>query len=344
MKKSAAKGGKLPPKTLLDFIREGNKFLVAGHREPDGDCIGSQLALASVIKRMGKEAILCSAGPFRRSEIKPYEHLFCPDPDGKDSKVIIVDCSSLDRCGDLKSFLKGLPLAVIDHHKTGHNKKKPGKTEEPGLFDECQKTTDSVYIDSESPSTTLMIMKIIEELGMEMNKEEAEYIFFGLCTDTGFFRHVDSSGAETFDAAAALIRSGANPKDAFQAVYGGKSLNSRRLLGCALVRVESYYDGKLVLSSEEYVETSRFGHEGRDSDSLYRLLLSVSGVEAVVIIRQETPDKCTIGFRSNSWVDVSDIAETLGGGGHKNAAGLSIAGTTSEIKLKIIKAFEKVLK
>ena len=125
-------------------------------------------------------------------------------------------------------------------------------------------------------------------------------------------------------------------------MYGGKSLNSRRLLGHALVRVESFYDGKLILSSEEYEETCRFGSEGRDSDSLYRLLLSVSGVEAVVIIRQETPENCTAGLRSNTWVDVGNIAETLGGGGHKNAAGLSLKGTIPELKAKIIKEFEKV--
>ena len=330
LKNSANRGRKAPPLDLLNFIREGNKFLVAGHKEPDGDCLGSQLALASLLQRMGKEAILCSAGPFRRSEVKPFEHLFCAEPDGSDARVIIVDCASLDRCGALEPFLKNLPLAVIDHHKTGN----------PRLPDKDQKAI--FYIDSNAASTTLMIMRIIEALGLDMCREEAEYIFFGLSTDTGFFRHIDSSGSEIFDDAAALIRSGANPRETFQAVYGGKSLNSRILLGHALLRVESFYDGQLVLSSEEYEETCTYGKEGRDSDSLYRLLLSVSGVESVVIIRQETPDNCTVGLRSNSWVDVGNIAETLGGGGHKNAAGISITGTIAELKLKIINAFGNI--
>ena len=319
-----------PPASVIEFIKDGKKFLIAGHKEPDGDCLGSQLALASFLSRIGKEVHLCSAGPFKRSEVKPYEYLFKSSineqENVKDAKVIILDCASLDRTGNIEQFLKGLPLAVIDHHPRG----------------DLDPSAIAVYIDPKAPSTTLMIMKIIEELGMEMNKEEAEYIFFGLSTDTGFFRHIDSNGAETFEAAAALIRAGANPREAFHAVYGGKSLNSRKLLGHALLRVESFFDGKLVVTSEEYEETSRFGQEGRDSDSLYRLLLSVSGVEAVVVIRQESSENCTIGFRSNASVDVGSIAEKLGGGGHKNAAGLSLAGTTAEIKLKIIKAFEKV--
>jgi phosphoesterase RecJ-like protein len=125
-------------------------------------------------------------------------------------------------------------------------------------------------------------------------------------------------------------------------MYGGKSLDSRKLMGHILSRAESLFDGKLILSSENYEETCCFGLEGRDSDSLYQLLQSVAGVEAIVIIRQETPENCTVGFRSRDWVDVGSIAKSFGGGGHKNAAGLSITGTIAELRPKIIKAFENV--
>jgi len=153
---------------------------------------------------------------------------------------------------------------------------------------------------------------------------------------------VGGEGAETFEAAAALIRSGANPKAAFAAMYGGKSLDSRKLMGQILLRAESLFDGKLILSTERYEETCLLGLEGRDSDSLYQLFQSVAGVEAIVIIRQETPVNCTVGLRSRDWVDVRSIAESFGGGGHKNAAGISIAGTIAELRPKIIKAFENI--
>jgi phosphoesterase RecJ-like protein len=326
IKKSA-----VPPIELLDFIREGEKFLIVGHKEPDGDCLGSQFALASALRRMGKEAVLCSAGPFKRIEVKRYEPFFTAAPDTKGiSRAIVIDCSSIDRTGGIESYLEGFSIAIIDHHdnrKTGNG--------ESASFPVC-------YIDSDAPSTTFMVMKVMEALGLKMNLEEAESLFFGLCTDTGFFRHVDNEGAETFEAAAALIRAGANPKDAFSAIYGGKSLDSRKLIGHILLRAEPLFDGKLVFSSEEYEETCRYGYESRDSDILFQLFQSVDGVEAIVIIRQETPENCTIAFRSRSWVDVGSIAESFGGGGHMNASGCIIPGSIAELKPRVVKAFEKV--
>jgi len=320
------------PAELLDFIKEGDKFIVAGHREPDGDCVGSQLALASVLRRLGKEAIPFSAGPFKRPEIKPYEGLFTlaiNEGIKAGARVIIVDCSTADRIGDMEPFWEGLPMAIIDHHDNAACPKWLGGE---GL----------AYVDLNALSATFMVLNVIKALGLELLPQEAELLFFGLCTDTGFFRHVDGKGAESFEAAADLIRAGANPKAAFAAMHGGKSLASRKLIGLILLRAEPLFGGKLIISSEEYEETCRFGLEGRDSDTLYQLLQSVDGVQAMVIIRQETPENCTVGFRSRDSVDVGSIAKSFGGGGHKNAAGLSIAGTIAELKPKIVKAFESV--
>ena len=322
------------PTGLFDFIKDGNKFIVVGHREPDGDCIGSQLALVSVLRRMGKEAIPFSAGPFKRTEIKSYEHLFVSTVDENvkaGARVIILDCSTTDRIGDMEPFWEDLPAAIIDHHNNTA----------------CSKWLGDAlltYVDQNALSTTFMVLKLIKALGMELLPQEAELLFFGLCTDTGFFRHVDTGGAEAFEAAAALIRAGANPKATFASMYGGKSLDSRRLIGHILLRAESLFDGKLILSSEEYEETCRFGLEGRDSDTLYQLLQSVTETQAIVIIRQETPENCTVGFRSRDWVDVGAIANSFGGGGHKNAAGLSIPGTIAELRPRIIQAFDSVFK
>jgi phosphoesterase RecJ-like protein len=322
------------PEELLDFIKEGKKFLVVGHKEPDGDSIGSQLALASVLQRMGKEVILCSPGPFKRIEIKKFEPLFKSALEEKDliaASLIIVDCSSLDRTGALEQYLEGLRMAVIDHHEAGTNVDyRAGGKHQDRVF----------YIDTNAPSTTFLVKKLIEALGLELTREEAEFLFLGLCTDTGFFRHVDSEGARTFEAAASLIRSGANPKATYSAMYSGKSLNSRKLMGHALINAELLFDGKFIFSFEGAQETSRFGLESRDSDSLYQLLQSVAGVEAIALIRQETPEYCTVGLRSHSWLDVGYIAESFGGGGHKNAAGFKLAGEIAELKPRIITAFE----
>jgi phosphoesterase RecJ-like protein len=318
------------PSELLDFIKQGNKFLIVGHKEPDGDCVGSQLALASALRRLGKESIPCSAGPFKRTEVMPYAPRFTEKPTEKDREgacVIIADCSGRDRTGDLEPFLKELPTAIIDHHATG-------AVSLPG---------DVHFLDIKAPSVTFMVLGLIEALGLVPSKEEAELLLFGLCTDTGFFRHVDDRGAEAFVRASRLIAAGASPKIVVHAIHGGQSLDSRILMGLVLARTRSYFDGRLLLSSEEYEETQRFGLEGRDSDNLYQLLQAVEGSEAIVIIRQETPERCTVGLRSRDAVDVAAIAAQFGGGGHKNAAGLSVDGTTiDELNPKILEAFGHV--
>jgi phosphoesterase RecJ-like protein len=319
------------PQKLLDFIREGVKFLVVGHKEPDGDCVGSQLALSSALGRLGKKAVPCSAGPFKRTEVVPYGDSFLAVPGEKEregARVILLDCSSSSRTGDIEESIKGLPLAIVDHHAAGQ--------------DLVEMRHALIYLDAEAPSVTFMVMDIIEALGLKLTREEAELLFFGLCTDTGFFRHVDSQGAETFEYAARLIRAGANPKNAFHAINGGKSLESRKLMGIELFRSETHFDGKLILTFEKYEETRQFGLEGRDSDNLYQLLQSIRGVEAVAIIRQETPEKCTLGFRSRDKVDVARIALVFDGGGHKNAAGANADGTIEEIRPRVLKAFESV--
>jgi phosphoesterase RecJ-like protein len=311
------------PEELIRYIREGSRFIVAGHKEPDGDCVGSQLALVSVLRRIGKEAIPCSAGPFKRSEIRSFEPRFLPCPvkaeDREGMRVIVTDCSAPDRIGDLP--LDGLPAAAIDHHAS----------ENP--------LGEAVYLDTAAPSVTFMILKLIEALSLSPTPEEAELLLFGLCTDTGFFRHVDSTGGAAFEAAARLTEAGANPKRIFAAMNGGKSLNSRLLMGQVLSRIKSFYGGKLLISREEYEDVLRLGNESRDSDMIYQLMQSIEGVEAMVLIRQESPSNCTVGLRSRDSIDVAFIAQKLGGGGHKNASGASVEGIIGKIEEEVIKAF-----
>jgi phosphoesterase RecJ-like protein len=325
------------PEALIQFINSGTRFIIAGHKEPDGDCVGSQLALCAVLRRLGKAAFPCSAGPFKRTEVAPYAARFNAAPaeaEKAGAKVIIVDCSSADRTGDLEAELRGLPTAVIDHHSSREAALSP----EAGLSTE----TGPVFLDPLAPSVTCMILSLIEALGLTPSPEEAELLLFGLCTDTGFFRHLDESGAETFAAAGRMVRAGASPKAAFQAINGGKTLDSRIFLGHILSRAESLFEGRLILSFETHEDILRFGLEGRDSDSLYQLLQSVAGVEAVAIIREESPGNCSVGLRSRDTIDVAAIAASFGGGGHKNAAGLSMPGAISDIRPQIIEAFGRV--
>jgi phosphoesterase RecJ-like protein len=319
------------PAELAAFIKDGTKFIIAGHKEPDGDCVGSQLALCSVLRRMDKTALPCSAGPFKRTEVMPYAAQFSQSPNEKErdgARVIIVDCSAPERTGDLAACIQGLPTAYIDHHASGEHSGSSMET--------------PVFRDINAPSVTFMILSLMETLGLCPEKAEADLLLFGLCTDTGFFRHLDSGSAETFAAVEKLVRAGANPKLSFQAINGGKSLNSRIMLGHILSRAEAVFKGRLIVSYETYEDVQRLGPASRDSDMLYQLLQSVSGVEAIVIIREETPGNCTVGLRSRDRIDVSAIAASFGGGGHRNAAGFSITGTISNVNDVIIDSFKKI--
>jgi phosphoesterase RecJ-like protein len=318
------------PKELVQFIKTGSKFIIAGHKEPDGDCVGSQLALRSALLRMGKKAVVCSAGPFKRTELKNYSHQFKESPaeeEKKDAKAIIIDCSNMDRTGSLVDFLEKMPCAIIDHHAAvTHHESSPQAP---------------VYVDADAPSCTFLIEKLITALGLDLTSDEATLLLFGLCTDTGFFRHLTENNAAVFEAAANMVRRGASPKNIYTIMNGGKSLNSRILMGNILSRTEEFFDGKLLISYETLEEFEKFGFEGRDSDNINKMLQSIEGVEATIIIRQECADNCTVSLRSIDKVDVSLIAAAFGGGGHKNASGLTMQGNISYIKKIMLETFSK---
>lgn len=318
-----------PPPEVMAFLGRYPSYYIVGHKEPDGDCVGSQLALQSWLKRRGKEVLGLSAGPFTRTEIAAYEGRFlpkAPTPVKADAGLVIVDCSSASRVGDAAEGLEGLPSLVIDHHAAGDGH------------------GELRFVVSTAPAVTCLVQAVIEADGGEPSADEAELLLFGLCTDTGFFRHLDERGAEAFAQASRLIRAGASPKRAFAMMSGGKPLASRKLLGELLLRAEAYYEGRLLISYMTLDDHARYGLVGRDSDMLYQLLMTVEGVEAAAVIRQEKPGECTVGFRSKERIDVAAVAAGFGGGGHRLAAGLHLAGELADVKALVIASFSEPMR
>ena len=315
---------------LKKFIDSHENFYVVGHKEPDGDCISSSLGIASLLEKLNKNYRLLSAGPFKRPEIKQFESKFSKNQKKsfvkENTAVIIVDCSEIERVGeDIAEIIKNFDIFVIDHHKTAN------ADEEKSI----------IY--PNSPATAFLIQLIYEKLVGNPNEELSKILFFGICTDTGYFRFLDTDSKDVFTGISRLVENGANPRETYSEINSGKPFSTRKLLGIMLSRAEQYFNGKLIVTYETLEDTKLFGKEGRDSDSLYQLLLSVDGVQAVLFVRQDTDKTCTAGFRSKDVIDVSAIAAKFGGGGHKNAAGLSTEGTLSTLLPKIISEFEKVL-
>lgn len=315
-----------------NFIQAHDFFYIIGHKEPDGDCIASCLGIAAIIEKLNKPYQLLSAGPFKRNEIKDYEPLFSQtmqfltEPERTKTGLIIADCSELSRLGDIDGDFSGLDTFIIDHHKTSEND------------DET-----NCYIDSSSPACATLVQFFYEKIIGPVPKDIAEKLFFGFCTDSGFFRFLDDTQSSAMEAASRLVSYGANPRETYKVINSGKPLSTRKLLGVLLSRCETYLDGRLIITYETMSDTKQYGQNGRDSDSLYQLLLSAEGVEAVVFLRQETDNNCTGGFRSQDKVDVSVVASKFGGGGHKNASGMSTEGRLETLIPQVVKEFARIM-
>ena len=317
---------------LNSFIEKHDFFFIAGHKEPDGDCITSCLGIAAILEHFNKPYQLLSAGPFKRNEVIRWQERFSDtmefqdEGERKKSGLFIADCSEILRIGDIDGDLKGLDTFVIDHHKTS------------GLEEGF-----NGYVDGEAPACAFLIQLFYEKLIGPVPSLLAKDLFFGICTDTGFFRFLTDNSSEVFAAVSRLVASGADPRATYRDINSGKPYSTRKLLGILLGKAEKYLDGRLVVTYESLEDTRKWGLEGRDSDSLYQLMLSAKGVEAVVFLRQDTETTCTGGFRSQDKIDVSQVAAKFGGGGHKNASGMSCNGRVETLIPQIVKEFARIM-
>jgi len=290
---------------VLRFIEDHSGFLILGHREPDGDCVGSELALASVLERHGRLVQPANPGPFERQEIARYKDDFVSRVTIKDlgrkPAAIVVDCSGSERLGDLARFIEDLPVLVIDHHANGAH------------------FGDVRYVHPEVPATTILVASLIVQLGYLPDRDEASLLFLGLVTDTGFFRFLDAGETTAFRTATLLSESGASPRSADRHLSSGRSFESRRLIGRMLERVERFCDGRVLLTYQTQADERELGTR-RDSDALYQLLLSVEQVEMIAVAK-EKHEGCTVSFRAVGDIDVGTLATEFGGGGHAKASG-----------------------
>ncbi len=315
-----------------NFINNHDFFFIVGHKEPDGDCIAACLGIAGILDSLKKDYQLLSAGPFKRNEVIRWEKLFSNEMQFLDNEdrlhtgLIILDCSELQRLGEIDGDFKNLDTFVIDHHKTGD------------LPPNAQG-----YINAEAPACAFLVQLFYEKIIGPVPAELAKILFFGLCTDSGFFRFLNEDSQCVFEAAGRLVKYGVDPRSIYHEINSGKPYSTRKLLGVLLSKAERYLNGRLVITYETLDDTKKFGQEGRDSDSLYQLLLSSKDVEAAVFLRQDTATTCTGGFRSLDKIDVSVVAAKFGGGGHKNASGMSCNGRVETIIPQIVKEFARIM-
>jgi len=180
------------PAEVGPFLTEYDRYLVVGHLEPDGDCVASAVAMARFLERRGKTVVLADQGPFDRPEVAGFQSLFRTDappaPETGRTAAVVVDCSTADRLGPaLEAAVAGLSVLVIDHHASG------------------QRFGTVRWVEPSAPAVTYMVQLLLESLGERIPAEDAELLLFGLCTDTGFFRHL-GPGQESGEALQAVAR------------------------------------------------------------------------------------------------------------------------------------------
>ena len=325
------------PAEVGEFLRRYDRYLVLGHVEPDGDCVASAVVLSRVLERWGKNVALADEGPFDRPEIAPFQRHFASEVPrdflpqaagtGEAGKLaaVVVDCSTEDRLGSLSGAVRGLPVLVIDHHASG------------------QPFGSVRWIVPSAPAVSLMMQLLLERLGEPLPAEDAELLLFGLCTDTGFFRFLGEGSTDVFQAASRLVAAGAIPQRVYQKIHTGWSLQRIRLLAVALRRARSLLGGQVLFTWWTSADMRGAGGFVRGSDEVYRMLRGVDDAEVVVFLRQEGRRRFSVGFRSASRVDVGELAQALGGGGHARAAGCTLAGSLPQVRRRVLRELESRL-
>ena len=292
---------------LIDTVQDNHTFAVMSHIAPDGDAVCSSLAMKNILESLGKKVYLLSDGPFKSRDFKVYEPLFSSivtDEMKEETEVIIVlDCSTEDRPGNVYQALRGRTTIVIDHHSSGIP-----------FYDE-----DLSYIIPSSPSTTLLVNEVRKGLGAELDSKTARLLMTGFMTDSGFFHFINGEQApDTFRSVSEICLAGVSPYDLYDELHDGRRFEDLKVIGEMMTRAERYYDGQLVIAYEK----EEYETEERPGNTIYYSYLQVDGVKAVVLLK-EKDGGIEFGFRAKNkaGVDVGEIAASLGGGGHKLASG-----------------------
>lgn len=319
-----------PPEPLLRSMSEGERFVITSHMNPDGDAVGSSLALARLLRRFGKVAQVWLHDPvpsmFRQLAGSDRVHVGLEPPTGFPGNfdaAISLECPSLSRSG-LEDVFGDLAVLNIDHHLGN---------ESYGIAN---------WVDSSAPALGEMILTLAEKLKIPLDPETATCILVALVSDTGGFRFSNST-ERAFEAGAELVRKGAEPEKISHWLYESRSEASLRLLQEMLGSLELHHQGRLAtaLLTQPMFERSKATAE--DTEGMVDYPRSIATVEAVGLIRELASEGVKVSLRSRDRLNVEEIARRHGGGGHRNAAGFRLTGTAADAREIIVKELKDAL-
>ena len=305
-----------PMSEILNVLRNGERFLVCSHVRPDGDAVGSVLAMGMLLEQMGKHADLVTTDGvpviYRRLPGAERIRLAQRIQDHYDA-IILLECDGLERAQI--SGLENLYLINIDHHISG------------------QSYAQLNWIDCEAASVGELVYRLVKSAGAKVTPEMATCLYTTVLTDTGGFTY-GSVRASTFEMARDLVLAGADPIAIAREVCFSTPTSKVLLLGAALNNFKR--EGRLAWLWVTHQDMMRSCAAEEDCEGIVNVALGISGVEAAVFLR-ELPDRSLrLSLRSKGKVNVAAIAERLGGGGHGNAAGCTLNGP-------LIRALDEIL-
>jgi len=308
-------------KAAAEALREGDRFLLVTHENPDGDALGSILAARLALDRLGKDTVMYLAGP----GALPLEYSFMPlgqlrrelPPDATERVLVALDCANESRTGLDPALLARVPVSLdIDHHHDN--------TRFAGIN----------LIVPDASSTGEIVRDLLRELEVELTQEIAEALYIALVTDTGRFQYTNTT-PKALRLAAELVEAGADVHRVFEGIYESVDFKKLKLLARALERAQVFEGGRVVVSYVLRDDFHELGIGEEYAEGIIDYLRAVDGADMAATIREppEPPGASRrISLRaSHDELDVSAIARKAGGGGHRQAAGFSSSAPIEEI-------------
>ena len=312
---------------ILKQIQKAEKIVILTHESPDGDAVGSSLAMKLIVEKLEKTADVIIPEYSRLFNFLPSAEAIMTDSEIKNYDLAIsVDCATLKRMAKKEYFENAKTTIVIDHH---------GSNTMYG---------DLNYVNPASPACCEVIAGMLKYYEIDITKDIGTCLMTGIITDTGGFRHVGIT-PETFEFTADLIRLGVDVPDIYKRTLNTKTRANFELSKRVMDRMEILEDGKVTFTYMNKKDEEEVGAEPGDHEGLVEIGRDIEGVEVSIFIRQkENEDAYKISMRSGNKVNVSDICFLFGGGGHPRAAGALIQGNVEQVKEKVMKEVRKALK
>jgi phosphoesterase RecJ-like protein len=301
-------------------IRRGHRFLITSHARPDGDSIGSQVALALALRALGKEARVVNrdAPPAHYASFEGVADIEVADAvNGDYDALFVMECGDLGRPG--VSGLERYRVVNIDHHL--------GNTEYGAVN----------WFDSGYAACAEMVVEVIDTLGVPMSHGIATALYLGIVTDTGSFRHSGVS-ARTFEICRRIATAGVDPAAMARQVFDSSTIGKLRLMGTLLEHMRLDADGRLAVLAVDNAIMAQTGATVDDLDGRINIPLQVRHIDAVVMFKETADGTLRVSARSKGDVDVRAVATRYGGGGHKNAAGFDAPGRDEAAQAEVVAA------